>query len=69
MILEQWTGRQPQPAQTTLFCKVIALTPSTLSLYFQDLYNSVLSTPIYKTNIYKFDANSSKKFQTAILNQ
>ena len=40
-----------------------------LSHYFQDFYNSLSSTLIYTTSISKFDGNSSKKFQTATLNQ
>ena len=40
-----------------------------LSHHFQDLYSSLSSTLIYTTSISKFNANSSKKFQTATLNQ
>ena len=49
--------------------KIIALAPCALSHYFPDLYNSLSSTLIHTTSICKFDANSSKKFQTATLNQ
>ena len=48
---------------------LIALAPCALSHYFQDLHNSLSNTLIYTTSISKFDANSSKKFQTATLNQ
>ena len=36
---------------------------------FSYLYSSLSRTLIYTTSISKFDANSSKKFQTATLNQ
>ena len=49
--------------------KIIALVPCALSHYLQELYNSVASILIYTTSISKFDANFSKKFQTATLNQ
>ena len=39
------------------------------SFHFQDLYSSLSSTLIYTTSISQFNANSSKKFQTATLNQ
>ena len=49
--------------------KIIALATCALSHHFQNLYNSLSSTVIYTTSISKFNANSSKKFQTATLNQ
>ena len=49
--------------------KIIALAPCAPSHYLQDLYKSLSSTLIYTTSTSKFDANSSKKFQTATLNQ
>ena len=45
--------------------KITALVTCALSHHFQNLYNSLSSTLIYTTSIYKFNANSSKKFQTA----
>ena len=49
--------------------KIIASAPCALSLHFQIVYNSLSSTLIYATSISKCNANSSKKFQTATLNQ
>ena len=49
--------------------KIIALAPCALSHYFLDLYNNLSNTLIYTTSISKFNANSSKKFQTAMLTQ
>ena len=46
-----------------------ALATCAPSHHFQFFYNSLSSTLIYTTSIFKFDANSSKKFQTATLNQ
>ena len=49
--------------------KIITLAPCALSHHFQDLYNSLSSTVIYTISISKFNANSSKKFPIATLNQ
>ncbi|KAK2170766.1 hypothetical protein NP493_1143g01039 [Ridgeia piscesae] len=49
--------------------KIIAMAPSHYRIIFSDLYSSLSSTLIYTTSISKFDANTSKKFQTATLNQ
>ena len=49
--------------------KIIALATCALSHHFQNLYNSLSSIRIYTTSISKCNANSSKKFQTATLNQ
>ena len=49
--------------------KITALAPCALSYHFFNLHNSLSSTLIYTTCIYKFNANSSKKFSTATLNQ
>ena len=49
--------------------KIIALATCALSDHFPNLYTSLSSTLIYTTSISKFNANTSKKFQTATLNQ
>ena len=49
--------------------KITAFATCALSHHFQNLYNSLSSTLIYTTSISKLNANSSKKFQTATLNQ
>ena len=46
-----------------------SLAPCALSHHFQNVYNSLSSNLIYTSSISKFNANSSKKFQTATLNQ
>ena len=42
--------------------KITALATCALSHHFQNVYNSLSSTLIYKTSVSKFNANSNKKF-------
>ena len=49
--------------------KIIALAPCALSHHFQNVYNNLSSTLIHITSLSKCNINSSKKFQTATLNQ
>ena len=59
----------PRLSHSVPILKSLHIAPCALSHYFQELYMRLSSNLIYTTSISIFDANSSKKFQTATLNQ
>ena len=69
LFLARVVTHSPRLSRSVPLLKIIALAPCARLHYFQDLYNRLSSTPIYTTSISEFDAKSSKKFQTAMLNQ